>query len=114
MSRTKKGLLLGRGESKVVEIPRYASTSEIEELTDRLGFSEGYVKKIISFTDEIEELAVESRLQPPQIISACMHLVAGVIRTAYKEGDHPDICTDLFHQLWESCDLPSDTHVEKN
>lgn len=83
------------------------------EAAAEVGISPDDLLKIFKYTHALKEVARDMDMEPTHVMTALLNAIGELIVAVFPTDEHPDICTDIFHQLWRACDLPSDTNVRE-
>jgi hypothetical protein len=68
---------------------------------------------IVRYGFAIRKIASEADMPPHHVLSATLNFVGEIIRDYFPVDAHPEICTNIFQQLWKSCGLPQDFSRKK-
>ena len=86
----------------------------LRQAAEEVGISPENLTKIFRYGRALRENAVDMDMEPAHVMTAMLQCVGELIMDVFPENDHADICTDIFHQLWRACDLPSDIGTRKH
>lgn len=80
----------------------------IAAIAKEIGINPEQVKQTMYFSVSIHEEIRERELSFNQTIAGVMSVVADLLKHHVPLLDRAELATNIYKNLWESCDLPSD------
>tara|TARA_R110002020_G_C16193499_1_gene765693 strand:+ start:425 stop:775 length:351 start_codon:yes stop_codon:yes gene_type:complete len=80
----------------------------IEAIAKEIGIQPAEVRQTMYFSVSIHEEIRERELSFNQTIAGVMSVVADLLKHHVPLLDRAELATNIYKNLWESCDLPSD------
>ena len=75
------------------------TSSELEEIANKLGMDVTELKQIMRFRDEVRASAERLHLIPPQLVAGILNILSETILGCYEAEHRHDLITDLIEHL---------------
>ena len=95
--------------TKIVSLPPEGATDEdIEAAAKALGISPEKLTRLLEFVSGMESAAAQAGLTGPELVNACVTLVASTLKAVCPPDQQGDVLSGIFQTLWNHLGLPSD------
>lgn len=84
-----------------------------ERIAQELGVEPEIVRDTIMFSMSIHEEIRQQELSFNQCIAGVMSVVADLLRHNVPSVERAEVCTNIYHNLWGACGLPTDKEFKE-